>query len=127
MNNIQLPSSGGIEGGGMGGRGLGRVPEAPAKGQDCSAARFAPGAWLVLEARFPQPLLDGESESEGRDPLGEQAKVAAVTRDSIWIKFIGVNTRSKATNPYRGEASLLRCGMGVTTSIVGKRVGWKPD
>ena len=81
MSNKKLPSSGGIDGGGMGGRGLGRVPEAPAKGQDCCAAMFAPGAWLVLKARFPQPLLDGESESEGCDPLGEQAMVAAVTRD----------------------------------------------
>ena len=111
----------------MGGRGLGCVPEASAKGQDSCAAMFAPGPWLVLQARFPQPLLDGESESEGRDPLGEQAMVAAVTRDINQYKCIGVNTTSEATNPYRGEASLLRCGMGVTTSIVGKRVGWKPD
>ena len=71
--------------------------------------------------------LIGESESEGRDPLGEKARVAAVTRDSLWVKCIGVNTTCKATNPHRGEASLLRCGMGVTTSIVGKRIGWKPD
>ena len=91
MNNLQLPSSGWINGGGMNGRGFGLIPEAPAKGHGRSAAKFAPGARLVFQARFSQPLFNREGESKRRDPLREHAIVAVVTRDTISNKCIGVN------------------------------------
>ncbi len=51
---------------------------------------------------------------------------------SMWTKKAKRRPRRKAhaesNVQYRGEASLLRCGMKLTArSIKGGRVGWKPD
>ena len=43
----------------------------------CRTAKLAPRTWLMLEASFPTPLLDGKCEPETTDPLGKQAVVAA--------------------------------------------------
>ena len=80
MDDLLLPCSGGINGGGMSRLSLGCGSETPAKGLDSRTASFAPRTWLVLETCFPKPLLDGKREPERSDPLGEQAVVAAVVK-----------------------------------------------
>ena len=76
MDHLLLPRSGGVNGGSMCRLRLGRGSECPAISLHCRTADLALRSWLMLEASFPKPLLDGKSEPETADHLGLQTVVA---------------------------------------------------
>ena len=83
MDHLLLPRSGGVNGGSMCRLRLGIGSECPAISLHCHTADLAPRSWLMLEACFPKPLLDGKSEPETADHLGLQTVVAGGAHGAV--------------------------------------------